>query len=336
MRAALCSAAVAALLVASPSRGEIALSEVVTDAEMSVDGVAPGVRVDTSTVGDPAWRRAIESITATPAIKSGRTPVTLVRVILEGDPPVEATEPSPELPSVNGVRIRITGPGGVSIDIVGQQPDAPSNVQTPRAPIQVRSTKLNELSSFPQGGGMFRELGSGDFVIVEHINSTARRGGKDPVHIRTASHGQIDLWVPVPPRGELGVYGDVILPRIESSQMGRIVADIRSPNGVSPRAQRLEVGLVTVGGPYGQRFEMTHDHVAVTGLLAPGRYPILLPTDETPGTRTNRWEVTIEPGGVTYLTFYDPGEGEIRLQSTQTVRPENANRAEVLRALLER
>lgn len=308
-------------------------------AEAKTEETALQYKADLSKLDSPEWKGAIERITSTPGFKAGHANATLLRVILEGDEPpalVDATQL--EGPTVNGVKVRITGPGGaaVSIDLGGSSSVEPRPHLEGRAPIAAQSIKLNSLDMFPGGGGMFRDLNSGDFLIVEHINSSRRRGGKDPLEIKTATHGQLEAWIPVPARGELGVYGDIVLPRIDPKLRGRIVADVRSPDGVRPRPEVLSVGLVTVGGMYGDSFKMNADHVATSGLLGPGVYPVLLPTAETSGTPTNRWPVRVEPGSITYLTFLDRGEGPIELQSTQTIRPDKTNeeKTAVLRQFL--
>jgi hypothetical protein len=311
----------------------------VKEEEVASESDSLKYRVDLSKLESPEWKETIDRITVTPGFKAGHSSATVLRVILEGAEPLISADAAPsEGPTVNGVKIRITGPGGtsVSIDLGEDQPAVSPPSMRGRVPISAQSIKLNSLDMFPGGGGMFRDLNSGDFLIVEHINSSRRRGGKDPVDIKTTTHGQIKLWIPVPARGELGVYGDVILPKIDPSLLGRIVADVRSPEGIQPRPEMLSVGLVTVGGVYGDGFKMNADHVATSGLLGPGVYPVLLPTAETAGTPTNRWHIRVEPGSITYLTFFDRGEGPIELQSTQTIRPDKTDeeKTAVLRKFL--
>lgn len=289
------------------------------------DAEPPNWRVELDKLDSPAWKLAIERITQTNFFKSGHGQATLVRVILEGEEPEESETPLFESPQVNGVHIRVTGGAGFETypyrhGNKGVRGSAPQP-QTQEAQVMAGSTKLNMLDSFPGGGGMYENLNSGDFLIVEHYNSNRRRGGKDPLQIATTTHGQAELWVPVLPRGELGVFGDVVLSRVDRSQYGRIIADVRSPGEARPRPEVLQVGLVTVGGPYGVKYEMTADGIATSRLMAPGKYRILLPTNETHGTPTNRWTVEVKPGSVTYLTFTDPGEGEIRLDAQKIFNP---------------
>jgi hypothetical protein len=82
----------------------------------------------------------------------------------------------------------------------------------PDETIRVDASKLKDLTpKYDGGGGQIRSLKSGEFVFIEHINSTRRKNGKDPVVFNSASRGNRTIWVDVPERGRLGVLGDVVI-----------------------------------------------------------------------------------------------------------------------------
>ena len=93
--------------------------------------------------------------------------------------------------------------------------------------LQLTGTKLL-LPARGTGGGRYQQIRSGGFVLLDHVNTTRRRQGKDPVEIGTFSHYRPTIWVPVPPRGMPGVLGDVILSPFPAERMGRIVATVSS------------------------------------------------------------------------------------------------------------
>ncbi|MEM6655360.1 MAG: hypothetical protein AAF596_06115 [Planctomycetota bacterium] len=249
------------------------------------DDAAP-YRIDASKLDTPQWKAALDRLTSLEVVQNGYANVTLFRILLEGEPVATAQpDAAAEGRVVNGVRL--------SIPHATATPPAPAGEEVN---LQISSTKLNTLDSYPGGGGMFRNAGHGDFILVEHINSTARRGGRDPVRIRSFTHHHADVWVPVPPRGQVGVLGDIVLTAAKAEELGRIVADVR---GDHP-AKHLQVGTITVGGPYGRRYQFGEDRVGGTGLLAPGVYNVLLPDFSM---TDSRFEVRVEPGKVTYLLF---------------------------------
>ncbi len=180
--------------------------------------------------------------------------------------------------------------------------------------IQLISIKLNNLDHFPQGGGgMYRETLPGGFVIVEHINSTLRNDNRDPVTIASFTHNHTKLWVPVPPSGQLGILGDVILSRPETASLGRIVVTVRRDTQQQIKLRRCQVGTIAVGGRYGQSFEFDPDGVCTIDQLAPGTYRLLLPDFDI---RKSRWEVTVKPSTTTQLTFTAQSQTEVMLDDT--------------------
>lgn len=267
-----------------------------------VEARRPTFEVDTTKLDTRAWKHAIERLTSVPAVQQGATSVTLLRVLLEGsEAPLQQQPTDAEQPTVNGVELFIAG-----ASVKAAQPERKV------VNVQLTSTKLNTLDSFPGGGGMYRNAGHGDFILVEHINSTRRRGGRDPVQVRSFTHHHADLWVTVPPRGQVGVLGDVVLKRATPSELGRIVADVRG----RPTAQNLQVGAITVGGPYGRSYKLSEGGLGGTDLLAPGVYNVLLPDFDR---SKSRWEVVVPPGGVAYLLFAAQSTSQVNLIQKQNI-----------------
>lgn len=278
----------------------------------------PAWRVEIDQLDALPWKRAVERLTSVEPLKSGRGEYTLLRVVLEGQEP-EADKLADELRVVNGVPVRITGrqSGGDAIES-GTASQHPANPFA--APITVDGTKVLSLSSYPSGGGSFCRLNSGDFVVVEHINSASRRGGKDPLRVHTTTHGLADLWIPVPRQGELGVFGEVVLPRIEPALMGRLIAEVEVSGYARSRAETLTVRLAT--GGYGEPFPINEHGMATTRLLAPGGYLVQVSTGERTRKPIQRAPVVrVLPGRVTYLTFRDTGEDAIELAGSTTFDP---------------
>lgn len=178
--------------------------------------------------------------------------------------------------------------------------------------IQAAGTKLKELTEqYHGGGGTYQVLDNGGFVFLEHINSSRRRNGRDPVTLGANSHGTTELWVDVPPNGVLGVLGDVVLNRCADEDTGVFV--IRgNPDG--PLEQmKLMIGTVVVGGPYGD----THTFDSTAGIrlrLPGGHYKILLPQFDL---KKSRWDVEIEPKTVTRFTLATDGK---QVEKTEVIR----------------
>ena len=124
---------------------------------------------------------------------------------------------------------------------------------------------------------------------LEHINSTARRNGRDPITLGTNSSGKIKLWVDVCRIRVLGVVGDVILPHRPDEETG--ILSIRVETDTPAQKMKVAIGSVVVGGPFGE----THEFDAASGFrlrLASGNYKLLLPQFDL---KANRWDVEIEP-----------------------------------------
>ncbi len=275
----------------SPALGEL----VATESE------AEPARADLSAIGSPAWQAAIAKATSYPPLSAGHGQITLLRIILEDESLTVPTQPEmPARPIVNGVQLFIPG---MTIEMgapfASKNPHPP--IIGPAKTVQLTSNKLLGFTDFPNGGGRFREVHHGSFVIVEHINSASRKGDKDLVEIGSFTHGNTQIWVPVPPRGELGILGDVILKRTAPQRLGRIVAEIVDPLLEGQlKLGALLVGSKVVGGSFGLAYKFSKQGVTASDRLSPGDYKILLPAFDV---ARSRWEVTVEPGKVTYLQF---------------------------------
>lgn len=304
----------------------------------------PAWRVTREGLDSLIWQQAIERATQHKALQVGAGEFTLLRVLLEGVEPVtpkylaegqrrgnvgneefirelQSTERHREsviaaavsavrsvaLPVVNADSSRVVN--GVRLffpESVGEpvpNPNVPSQ-PTKTDIVQVTSTKVVSLQEL-SGGGVFRELTNGDFILIEHINSTRRVNDRDPVRIGSFTHHVADFMVPVPPRGQLGILGDVVLSRPQPEAMGRIELDLRFVGNdwksVRPQPKyQLQLGPCVVGGAYGVTREFNHDYQCDTGLLPPGEYKLLLADFDMV---KSRWTVTVKPGQVTRLRF---------------------------------
>ena len=59
--------------------------------------------------------------------------------------------------------------------------------------VRVDATKLKALTGKYDGGGrQFREVRSGEFVFIEHVKTSRRRKGKDPVVLQSPTRGKTD------------------------------------------------------------------------------------------------------------------------------------------------
>lgn len=304
----------------------------------------PAWRVTREGLDSLVWQQAIERATQHKALQVGAGEFTLLRVLLDGVEPVtpkylaegqrrgsagneefiqegQRTDRPREsvgaaavsavrtvaLPVVNADSSRAVN--GVRLFFPESVGEPVLNPKVPSQPtktdiVQVTSTKVVSLQEL-SGGGVFRELTNGDFILIEHINSTRRVNDRDPVRVGSFTHHVADFMVPVPPRGQLGVLGDVVLSRPQPEAMGRIELDLRFVgNGwksVSPQPKyQLQLGPCVVGGAYGVTREFNHDYQCDTGLLPPGEYKLLLADFDMV---QSRWTVTVKPGQVTRLWF---------------------------------
>lgn len=325
-RAVLC-ATFLLLAPAVESRGEDAekpAAEISSPAEVVVENDA--VRIDLEPVLSAPWRAAIDAATKSRMLPSGGQ-LSLLRVVLEAQPtdaPVEPAKSEAEPLQVNGIPLFI--PAGDPGRLAKSFPQDRSRPAEKPPVIQLSSVKLLGLGDVNSGGGgMYRELQSGDFVIVEHINNSRRRDNRDCMRIGSTSHQQGELWVPVPPRGQLGIVGDIVLKRTPPTELGRIVVEVidRSKTGV--KVQNLQVGNVVVGGSYGSRYPFVANGISGTPLVSPGPYKILLPDFDM---EKSRWDVTVEPGQVTYLRFVADSQQNVRLEEQKPIAFADAARPE--------
>jgi hypothetical protein len=198
----------------------------------------------------------------------------------------EALERARELPPIRA------GTGRLTLLRIFLEDAAPAEL------LQAESVRLRALHQ-EFGGGRYQQLGSGDFVVMEHVDSAQRRGGRDPLRIGALGHGRSELWVPVPRKGQVGVLGDVVLARAPETTLGEIRARVEvGPQGRRPT--RFVVGPVTVGGPYGESFRCNAEGLCSTSPLAPGTYRVLFP--EFDPVRS-RWTVEVAAGQTTDLHF---------------------------------
>jgi len=284
---------------------------------------AAGWQVTRSELSSNVWQRAVNRATQHAALRAGAGQLTLMRVLLDGTQPkfprylgepestdavaVERTVDTGRRAAETDIPVSRQVVNGIPLFFPDLGPFVAAKPKTPPSKdevVQVSSTKVVSLEEL-QGGGVFQELKNGDFILVEHINSTRRQEGRDPVEIGSFTHNHAHLWVQVPPAGQLGILGDVILSRPQASSLGNIVAEIRfsdtfGRNSELPPVRHLQFGPVVVGGPYGMSREFNGDFVCNTGLLPPGEYKLLLPDFDLV---KSRWTVTVKPGHCTRVRF---------------------------------
>ena len=174
--------------------------------------------------------------------------------------------------------------------------------------LQLTSTKL--VLPGKSGGGMYQQIRSGDFVLIEHINSSRRQDGRDPVEIGSLGHHRATVWVDVPPRGTLGVLGDVVLSPVPKKNTGRIAVTVRGKAREPLKITNFRFGPIVVGGSYGETIPFDSDGVCDTGRIAPGEYKVLLPDFDVV---KSRWTVKVLPGRVTRLNFVARSQQQVSL-----------------------
>jgi hypothetical protein len=91
--------------------------------------------------------------------------------------------------------------------------------------VQAVGTKLDDPAD--GGGGRYREIGSGGFVLVEHI---ARAGsqGHDQIELGALAHGVTRLPLTIPAPGSVAVLGDVVLARVRPEHAGHLEIHVES------------------------------------------------------------------------------------------------------------
>ena len=291
-----------------------ARSEKVTAGPASAQAVENGSQgLDLSQIDSPAWKSAIELMSKRPAVRAGNAQSSLLRVILKDVSAPEAPADARVRPQrvVNGVRLFVIGEPAMPNPRMIASASAQENL------IHVSSTKL--LSLDPEdGGGMLKELHSGDFVVVEHINSTRRKDGRDPVQVGSWTHRHADLWVPVPPRGDLGVLGDLVLERVPAEEMGRVIVELDTSAVPGGSFGSMHFGPIFTGGIFGRVYQATESGIAGSNRVSPGSYFLAMPgIKEKPG----HWPVTVKPGETVYLRFRWNKERVLELVQTATLPP---------------
>ena len=298
----------------------------------TTQGGAENCYINLSRIDSAAWKRAIDRASQHLALQAGHGQFTLIRVFLGGVEPVveinprriearktrqERTRRPPRKPSrrpeaVNGVTLFFDA---VRLLLPTRPESNPQpGISRDASEIQVSSVKLVGIKEL-SGGGMYRELRNGEFVLVEHINST-RNDGRDPVSLGSYTHRQATIDVAVPSRGQLGIAGDVVLVRPEKNELGRIVAQFRFANNEPVIVTTLKLGPLVVGGPYGRTYKFNNDGVCETGLLPPGTYEILLPDFDI---IKSRWTVRVEAGRTTRLQFTARSQKVVEKSREETI-----------------
>ena len=190
--------------------------------------------------------------------------------------------------------------------------------------IGLSSIKLNDpWEAKSGGGGMVRRVGNGDFVLIEHINSTYRRQGKDPVRIGSFQHQHVTLWVELPAHGTVGILGDVILSPCAETEMGRVEATVLSetPQPLEIRTLRISPGID--GGGVSRTLKFDADHTCDTGKIVAGTYNVFLPDFDV---MQSRWTVHVAPGMVTRLRFVARSQRQIDMVEEDVVADTNSSK----------
>lgn len=301
----------APVTTAAPGAGRSAELTAESAAAKAVDNGSQGM--DLSQIDSSAWKNAIELVSKRPGVRAGHAQLSLLRVILKDVSPAEApADPRARNQRVvNGVRLFVLGEPGMPNPRTISAASANENL------IHVSSTKLVTLDP-EDGGGMLKALQSGDFVVIEHINSTRRKDNRDPVHVGSWTHRHADLWVPVPPRGELGVLGDLVLERVPAEEMGRVIVELDTSAVRGGMFGSMHFGPIFTGGIFGRKYQATDSGIAGTNRIAPGSYFLAMPgIKDKPG----HWPVKVKPGETVYLRFRWNAERVLELVQTGTLSP---------------
>lgn len=94
--------------------------------------------------------------------------------------------------------------------------------------LRVDATKLKELTpEYSGGGGRFRDVASGGFVLMQHLpNGASSVNGTAPIIFRSLYRGMATIQIPIPARDVLQVVGDVVVhSRAPSEQQDPVVLD---------------------------------------------------------------------------------------------------------------
>ncbi|MHC4877177.1 MAG: hypothetical protein ACYTGL_11840 [Planctomycetota bacterium] len=163
---------------------------------------------------------------------------------------------------------------------------------------QLDATKLKELTArYSGGGGQYRNVASGGFVLLEHINSSRRKNGADPLKVAAQNCGMATIDVPVPKYGVLGILGEIVISPAPPESRGSLEVLVRA-NSIK-QAKFLRIGPLAVGGPYGKSITLKDGGGRLLDLPA-GRYKLLMSDFDV---RRSRWDVNIVPGMTTRLEF---------------------------------
>ena len=163
---------------------------------------------------------------------------------------------------------------------------------------QAQSTKLKYPTEM-YGGGAYRKLKSGDFLIIEHINSYNRQNNKDTLILGSTEHGRTELLIPVPKPGSVQAFGDIILSRASEDERSILVLKVETPKGAK-QVSSVRLGPITVGGPYGKKFVCNKPTQCEIGALAPGNYWLLF--DHFDPVKS-RWEFNLKPSSTLEMKF---------------------------------
>lgn len=150
--------------------------------------------------------------------------------------------------------------------------------------LRVDATKLKDLTpEYYGGGGRFRDVASGGFVLIQHLpNGASSVNGTAPVVLRSLYRGMATIQIPIPTRDVLQVVGDVVVhPRPASDGANGVALDDvrRAPRHgllghefkqVTMLTGRWEQIQLDAPGPGPLAFVVTH--IAGHPLKSPARF----------------------------------------------------------------
>jgi hypothetical protein len=155
-------------------------------------------------VGHVVWQSSLNPVTSAPDVAQ-RTPDTPRASVTSGP---RSMPESPEWQQAIRTAESHMGKFGGYYSLVRVILETPLEGETIRGDI----TKLKELRpEYYGGGGQFRDVQSGEFLFIQHINSARRRNGSDPLVLKSTTRGTNTVWVPVPLRDRLGIVGNVVM-----------------------------------------------------------------------------------------------------------------------------
>ena len=160
-------------------------------------------------VGHVTWQFWLQPMTRSPAVLQHKYEIPQAGVVIKDGSILESPEWAQAIRTAESHMRKFGGYYSLARVIL----DVPQEGETIRCDI----TKLKALSpEYNGGGGQFRDVQSGGFLFIQHIKSTRRVNGSDPLVLKSSARGTNTVWVPVPSLDKLGLVGDILVHSIST------------------------------------------------------------------------------------------------------------------------